>query len=72
MVCKIEKVLNKIKPALERDGGGIELVSVKEGVVKVRLKGACNCCPHATETLKYVVENELKENVKGVKKVVRV
>lgn len=72
MEKEVEKIINKIKPALERDGGGIELVSVKDGIVKVRLQGACSHCPHATETLKHVIENELKENVKGIKKVLRV
>jgi Fe-S cluster biogenesis protein NfuA len=68
----VEELINKLKPALQRDGGDIELVSVKDGVVKVRLQGACSSCPHASETLKYYVENELKSNIKGIKRVERV
>ena len=72
MEDKVKKVIKKIKPMLQADGGDIELVSVnpKTGVVKVKLQGACSCCPMAAQTLKYGVERMLKEEVKGVKKVV--
>jgi len=45
---RIEKAIEKIRPFLQRDGGDIELVDVKDGVVKVRLKGACSGCPMET------------------------
>jgi len=67
---KVEAVLNKIRPALQADGGDIELVDVtKEGVVKVRLVGACVGCPMSTMTLALGIERTLKECVPGVKRV---
>ena len=70
---KIEEVLNsKIKPLLQADGGDIELVDVQDGVVKVRLQGACAGCPGAAMTLKMGVERMLKEVVPEVEKVVAV
>jgi Fe-S cluster biogenesis protein NfuA len=67
----VEKVLNeKIKPGLQRDGGDIELIDVTEdGVVKVKLRGACACCPGAQHTLQMGVERILKEALPQVKKV---
>ena len=58
---KIEEALKHIRPALQADGGDIELVDVQGGVVKVRVKGACGTCPSALMTLKYGVEERLKE-----------
>lgn len=70
---KVEEALKQVRPALQRDGGDIELVSVEEtGVIKVRLKGACGCCPMSTMTLKNGVEKYLKEHVPEVKEVVQV
>ena len=67
---KIQEILDKeIKPALERDGGSVELVDVKDGIVKVRLKGACACCPMSQLTLANFVEKALKQRVPEVKKV---
>lgn len=61
---KVEVVLNRIRPLLQRDGGDIELVDVNaDGVVKVKLKGACSGCPGATMTLKNAVENTLREEI---------
>jgi len=66
----IEKALEKIRPALQRDGGDIELVDVKDdGVVQVRLTGACGGCPMSQMTLKMGVEKALKEEVPGVTRV---
>lgn len=68
---KIEAALKKIRPMLQADGGDIELVDVsKDGVVKVRLKGACGCCPMSQMTLKNAVEQRLKKEVPGIKEVV--
>ncbi len=68
----VKKVINEIRPMLVTDGGDIELVSFKDGVVKVKLQGACSGCPMAAQTLKNGVEAMLKEKVNGVKSVVRV
>ena len=66
---RVEEALKKIRPALEADGGGIELVDVVDGVVSVRLQGACQGCPGAQMTLKMGVERILKEEVPEVKSV---
>lgn len=66
---KIEKALEKIRAALKNDGGDIELVSAEDGVVKVRLKGACCGCPMSQMTLKNFVEAELKKAVPEIKRV---
>ena len=66
---KVENALNKLRTALQADGGDIELVGVKDGVVKVRLKGACAGCPMSQMTLTNYVEENLKKEVPEVKKV---
>ena len=67
---QIEQALDKIRPALQRDGGDIELVDVEEnGVVKVRLTGACSGCPMSQMTLKQGVERVVKQLVPEVKTV---
>jgi Fe-S cluster biogenesis protein NfuA len=69
---KVEQALAKIKPALQADGGDVELVAVEDGVVKLRLTGACAGCPVANITLKQGIERILKEQVAGVKEVIAV
>lgn len=69
---KVETALNEIRPALQADGGDVELVDVEDGTVKVRLTGACGTCPMATMTLRFGVEKVLKERVPEVKEVVTV
>jgi len=70
---KVQEALQLIRPALQADGGDVELVDVTEdGVVSVRLKGACGSCPMSTMTLKMGIERTLKEKVPGVKEVVQV
>ncbi len=69
---KIEEVMSQIRPALEADGGNVELVDVNDGVVKVKLTGACGSCPMSTFTLKMGIERILKEKVPGVKEVIAV
>ncbi|MCG1012007.1 MAG: NifU family protein [Firmicutes bacterium] len=71
---KVEATLNKIRPALQADGGDVELVEVDEanGIVKVRLTGACGGCPFATMTLKNGIEEALKQEVPEVKEVQQV
>ena len=66
---KVEEVLRKIRPSLQADGGDIELLDVDDGVVKVKLTGACAGCPMSTMTLKMGVERILKDQISGVKKV---
>jgi Fe-S cluster biogenesis protein NfuA len=66
---KVEKALELIRPALQADGGNIELVDVIDGVVKVRLTGACGSCPMSQMTLKMGVERALKQQVPEVKSV---
>jgi Fe-S cluster biogenesis protein NfuA len=70
---EVEKVLEMVRPGLQADGGDVELVEIgDDGVVKVRLKGACGSCPMSTMTLKMGIERALKEKVPGVKEVIQV
>jgi Fe-S cluster biogenesis protein NfuA len=67
---EVEEILNKIRPSLQADGGDVELVDVtRDGVVKVRLVGACAGCPMSTMTLAFGIERELKKYVPSVKRV---
>lgn len=63
MKDRVEAVLNEIRPALMADGGDVELVEVTDGIVKVRLMGACGSCPSAVMTLKMGIEKALKERI---------
>jgi len=67
---KVEAVLDKIRPSLEADGGNVELVEVKDGIVTVKLTGACAGCPMSTITLKNGIERILKQELPEVKEVV--
>jgi Fe-S cluster biogenesis protein NfuA len=69
---KVEEALGRIRPALQADGGDVELIDVKEGVVSVRLIGACGGCPMSTMTLRNGIERILKQDVPEVKEVVTV
>ena len=71
---EVEKILDEIRPSLQADGGDVELVDVDEenGVVKLRLTGACAGCPFSTMTLQMGIERVLKEKIPEVKKVVSV
>jgi Fe-S cluster biogenesis protein NfuA len=72
MKDQVQEVLNVIRPSLQADGGDVELVDVKDGVVSVKLKGACAGCPMSTMTLKKGIERFLKEKISAVKEVVAV
>lgn len=72
MQDRVEEILDKIRPALIRDGGNVELVNVNNGTVEVKLTGACNGCPMATLTLKMLIEKLLKQEIPEVKEVVAV
>jgi len=67
---EIEAVLEKTRPGLRADGGDVELVDVTEdGIVKLRLTGACHGCPMSRVTLHHWIEKELRDNVPGIKSV---
>jgi Fe-S cluster biogenesis protein NfuA len=69
---KVEDSLARVRPALQADGGDVELVDVKDGVVMVKLTGACGGCPMAAMTLRNGIERVLREDVPEVKEVVAV
>jgi Fe-S cluster biogenesis protein NfuA len=69
---KVEKSLDKIRPTLMADGGNVELVEVKDDVVKVKLIGACSGCPMSQMTLKMGIERHLKNEIPEIKEVVAV
>jgi Fe-S cluster biogenesis protein NfuA len=69
---KIESALNDIRPSLQMDGGDVELVDVKDGIVKVRLTGACGGCPMSQVTLKEGIERAIKQRVPEIKDVIAV
>lgn len=67
---KVEKALDKIRPSLQADGGNVELVDVTEdGIVKVRLTGACRGCPMSQMTLKMGIEKSLMKEIPEIKEV---
>ena len=70
---KVEKALEKIRPMLLADGGNVELIDVSDkGVVKLKLTGACGCCPMSQMTLKTGIERLLKEEIPEIKEVISV
>ena len=66
---RVEAALDKIKPALQADGGDVTLVDIKDGVVEVKLVGACAGCPMSRLTLKNGIERVLKEEIPEIKEV---
>ncbi len=70
---KVQGVINLIRPAVQADGGDIELVDVSaDGVVQIRFHGACHGCPSSTMTLQHGIERNLREKVPEVTQVVPV
>jgi len=69
MIEKVKKALEKIRPMLQQDGGDVELVDINDGVVQVRLQGACAGCPMSQMTLKNGIEKLLKKEIPEVKSV---
>ena len=67
--AKVKQALEQVRPQLQADGGDIEFVAFDNGIVKVKMKGACNGCPMSTMTLQWGVENFLKKRIPEVKKV---
>lgn len=72
MFEQVSEVLDKLRPFLLRDGGDCELIDVEDGIVKLRLLGACGSCPSSTITLKAGIERALVEEVPGVVEVEQV
>jgi Fe-S cluster biogenesis protein NfuA len=73
MKDKVEKVLDEIRPGLQADGGDVELVDITEdGIVRVKLTGACAGCPMSTLTLKMAIEKKLIEKIPEIKTVEQV
>ena len=72
MKDKVQSVLDNIRPSLRADGGDIELVDVKDGIVSVKLKGACAGCPMSTMTLKNGIERILRQELSDIKEVIAV
>jgi Fe-S cluster biogenesis protein NfuA len=71
-IAQVQDVLDKLRPFLLRDGGDCELVDVEDGIVKLRLLGACGSCPSSTITLKAGIERALLEEVPGIMEVEQV
>ncbi len=67
---KVQDIINKIRPMLQADGGDVELVDCVDGIVKVRLKGACAGCPMSQMTLRNGIERVLKKEIPEVKAVI--
>jgi Fe-S cluster biogenesis protein NfuA len=63
---KVEEVLEKVRVGLKKEGGDIELVDVRGGIVYVKLKGACGTCPMSTLTMKNWVESSIKKEIPEV------
>ncbi|MDH4379909.1 MAG: NifU family protein [Vampirovibrionales bacterium] len=72
-LVKVQEVLDTLRPFLQADGGDCELVNVTDdGVVQLRLMGACGTCPSSTMTLKMGIEEQLKQHIPAIKEVVSV
>ena len=72
-LVKVQEVINTLRPYLQADGGDCEIVDVTEdGIVKLRLHGACGTCPSSTYTLKLGIEEQLKQHVPGITEVQQV
>ena len=72
MKDKVQAALNKVRPGLQADGGDVELVSVEDGNVTLRLTGACGSCPMSTMTLKVGIEGVLRKDVPEIKEIISV
>jgi len=66
---RVQKALDELRPNLQADGGDVQFVAVENGVVKVKLKGACAGCPMSSMTVQWGIENFLKKKVPEVLKV---
>jgi Fe-S cluster biogenesis protein NfuA len=68
----VNDILDTVRPALIADGGNVELVEVKDGIVKLRLQGACAGCPMSQMTLRMGIERELRKHLPNIQQVVSV
>jgi Fe-S cluster biogenesis protein NfuA len=66
---QVEAALDTIRPAIAMDGGNVELLDIQDGVVTLRMMGACGGCPMSTMTLKQGIEQRLRETVRGITRV---
>lgn len=66
MIEKIQAVLDEIRPALQADGGDVEFIDFNDGIVSVRMQGACGSCPMSVMTLKQGIEARMKERIPEV------
>nr|WP_245302697.1 NifU family protein [Symbiobacterium terraclitae] len=69
MFARVERALDLIRPAIRMDGGEVELISVEDGVARVRMMGACGGCPMSTMTLKMGIERAIRQQVPEVRAV---
>jgi len=69
LIEQVEKALDTIRPAIAMDGGNVELLDIDDGVVTLRMMGACGGCPMSTMTLKQGIEQRLREMVPGIERV---
>lgn len=69
---QVQQIIDRMRPAIQADGGDVELVNVVDDVVQIRFHGACHGCPSSNMTLKYGLERHIKEKLPSVKEVVSV
>ena len=69
---KVDSVLDTVRPALMADGGNVELIDVEDGIIKLRLQGACAGCPMSQMTLRMGIERELRKHLPDIQQVVSV
>jgi len=69
LYARVERALDMIRPAIRMDGGEVELISVEDGVARVRMVGACGGCPMSTMTLKMGIERAIRQQVPEVRAV---
>jgi Fe-S cluster biogenesis protein NfuA len=72
MFERVKKILDKIRPSLQADGGDVKLISVDNDVVKVQLTGSCGGCPFSQMTLKMGIERTIREEIPEIKEVISI
>jgi len=72
LLQSVVAILETLRPAMQADGGDVELVSVENGIVSVRLKGTCLSCPSSSLTMKHGIERTLKEKIPNIISVIRI
>ena len=69
---KSKEIIEKIVPYLNSDGGNLEFIKLEDNIVYIKLTGACGCCPHKNETIKYGILESIKEEIPEIKDVINV